>query len=156
MAVKTEKELGEDQRAHWLKAVAAIELRNFGYAISLLQGILKQEPQFLTGRQLLRRTEVTRLKAAKKKFFNVSTASMAVMKAQREMKKDAKRAVELIEKILEDEPYNKQANLALKEAAVAADGSRLRFSRCKHCWKKTREITKCCTSLRRSITNLGG
>jgi tetratricopeptide (TPR) repeat protein len=120
MAVKTEKELSEDQRAHWLKAVAAIELRNFGYAISLLQGILKQEPQFLTGRQLLRRTEVTRLKSAKKKFFNVSTASVAVMKAQREMKKDAKRAVELIEKILEDEPYNKQANLALKEAAVAA------------------------------------
>jgi tetratricopeptide (TPR) repeat protein len=120
MAIKTEKELSEDQRAHWLKAVAAIELRNFGYAISLLQGILKQEPQFLTGRQLLRRTEVTRLKAAKKKFFNVSTASVAVMKAQREMKKDAKRAVELIEKILENEPYNKQANLALKEAAVAA------------------------------------
>jgi tetratricopeptide (TPR) repeat protein len=120
MAVKTEKELSEDQRAHWLKAVAAIELRNFGYAISLLQGILKQEPQFLTGRQLLRRTEVTRLKAAKKKFFNVSTASVAVMKAQREMKKDAKRAVELIEKILENEPYNKQANLALKDAAVAA------------------------------------
>src|SRR6266704_1145871 len=102
MAVKTEKELSEDQRAHWLKAVAAIELRNFGYAISLLQGILKQEPQFLTGRQLLRRTEVTRLKATKKKFFNVSTASVAVMKAQREMKKDAKRAVELIEKILEE------------------------------------------------------
>jgi tetratricopeptide (TPR) repeat protein len=120
MAVKTEKELSEDQRAHWLKAVAAIELRNFGYAISLLQGILKQEPQFLTGRQLLRRTEVTRLKSAKKKFFNVSTASVTVMKAQREMKKDAKRAVELIEKILEDEPYNKQANLALKDAAVAA------------------------------------
>src|SRR2546426_8044178 len=120
MPVKTEKELSETQRAHWLKAVAAIELRNFGYAISLLQGILKQEPQFLTGRQLLRRTEVTRFKAAKKKFFNVSTASVAVMKAQREMRKDAKRAVELIEKILEDEPYNKQANLALKEAAVAA------------------------------------
>src|SRR2546421_2110950 len=120
MAVKTEKELSEDQRAHWLKAVAAIELRNFGYAISLLQGILKQEPQFLTGRELLRATEVTRFKAAKKKFISVSTASVAVMKAQREIKKDAKRAVELIEKILEDEPYNKQANLALKEAAVAA------------------------------------
>jgi len=42
------------------------------------------------------------------------------MKAQREIKKDPKRAVELIEKILEDEPYNKQANLALKEAAAAA------------------------------------
>ena len=120
MAVKSEKDLSEDQRAHWLKAVAAIELRNFGYAISLLQGILKQEPQFLTGRQLLRRTAVTRLKVAKKKFFNVSTASVSVMKAQREMKKDPKRAVELIEKILEEQPYNKQANLALKEAAAAA------------------------------------
>jgi tetratricopeptide (TPR) repeat protein len=120
MAVKSEKELSDDQRAHWLKAVAAIEMRNFGYAISLLQGILKQEPQFLTGRQLLRRTEVTRFKATKKKFFKVSTASVSVMKAQREIKKDPKRAVELIEKILEDEPYNKQANLALKEAAAAA------------------------------------
>jgi tetratricopeptide (TPR) repeat protein len=120
MAVKSEKELSDDQRAHWLKAVAAIELRNFGYAISLLQAILKQEPQFLTGRQLLRRTEVTRFKAAKKKFFSVSTASVSIMKAQREIRKDPKRAVELIEKILENEPYNKQANLALKEAAAAA------------------------------------
>ena len=120
MAIKTEKELSETQRSHWLKAVAAIELRNFGYAISLLQGVLKQEPEFLTGRQLLRRTEVTKSKSAKKSFFNISTAPIAVMKAQREIKKDPKRAVEMLEKILEKEPYNRQANLVLKEAAVAA------------------------------------
>ena len=120
MAVKTEKELTETQRAHWLKAVAAIELRNFGYAISLLQAILKQEPEFLTGRQLLRRSEVTKNRAAKKSFFNLSTAPIAVMKAQRELKKDPKRAVEMIEKVLEEEPYNRQANLVLKEAAVQA------------------------------------
>src|SRR5213079_1026437 len=120
MAVKTEKELSETQRSHWLKAVAAIELRNFDYAISLLQGILRQEPEFLTGRQLLRRAEVTKQKAAKRALFNVSTAALSIMKAQRELKKDPKRAVELIENVLEDEPYNRQANLALKEAAVAA------------------------------------
>src|SRR3954470_8639604 len=120
MAVKTEKELSESQRSHWLKAVAAIELRNFGYAISLLQAILKQEPEFLTGRQLLRRSEVTKLRAAKKSFFNISTSAIAVMKAQREMKKDPKRAVEMIEKVLEEEPYNRQANMALKEAALLA------------------------------------
>ncbi|MEP6686404.1 MAG: tetratricopeptide repeat protein, partial [Verrucomicrobiota bacterium] len=119
MPIKTEKELNELQRSHWLKAVAAIELRNFGYAISLLQGILKQEPEFLTGRQLLRRAEVTKNKAAKKSFFNISTAPLAVMKAQREVKKDPKRAVEMIEKVLEEEPYNRQANLVLKEAAIA-------------------------------------
>ena len=120
MAIKTEKELSETQRSHWLKAVAAIELRNFGYAISLLQGILKQEPQLLTARQLLRRAEVTKSKSAKKSFFNISTAPIAVMKAQREIKKDPKRAVEMLEEILEKEPYNRQANLVLKEAAVAA------------------------------------
>jgi tetratricopeptide (TPR) repeat protein len=120
MAVKTEKELNETQRSLWLKAMAAVELRNFGYVISLLQGILKQEPQFLTGRQLLRRAEVAKQKAGKKSFFNISTAPIAVMKAQREIKKDPARAVEMIEKVLEEEPYNRQANLTLKEAAVAA------------------------------------
>jgi tetratricopeptide (TPR) repeat protein len=120
MPIKTEKELNETQRSLWLKAVAAVELRNFGYAISLLQEILKQEPQFLTGRQLLRRTEVTKNRSTKRSFFNISTAPIAVMKAQREIKKDPKRAIEMLEKVLEEEPYNRQANLALKEAATAA------------------------------------
>jgi tetratricopeptide (TPR) repeat protein len=120
MPVKTEKELSERQSALWLKALAAMELRNFGYAISLLQEILKQEPEFLTGRQLLRRAEVAKQKAAKKSFFHISTRPIAVMKAQREVKKAPQRAVERIEKVLEEEPYNRQANLLLKEAAVAA------------------------------------
>src|SRR6202162_5771143 len=120
MAAKTEKQLNEAQRALWLKALAAMELQNFGYAISLLQGILKQEPEFLTGRQLLRRAEVTKQKTGKKSFFNISTAPIAVMKAQREIKRAPRRAVEMIEKVLEEEPHNRQANLVLKEAAVAA------------------------------------
>jgi tetratricopeptide (TPR) repeat protein len=121
MAVKTEKKLSETLRSYWLKAVAAIEQRNFSYAISLLQGVLKQEPRFLTGRQLLRRAEVAKKKSAKKSFLNISTAPIAVMKAQREIKKDPKHAIEMLEKVLEEEPYNRQANLALKEAALAAD-----------------------------------
>src|SRR5438034_9077314 len=120
MAVKTGNALSQGLRAMGLKAMAAIELQNFGYAISLLQELLKQEPEFLTGRQLLRRAEVTKGKSAKKSFFNISTAPIGVMKAQREMKTDPKRAVEMIEKVLEEEPYNRQANLLLKEAAVAA------------------------------------
>jgi tetratricopeptide (TPR) repeat protein len=123
MAVKTEKELSESLRAFWLKVVSAIELRNFGYAISLLQEILKQEPEFLTGRQLLRRAEVTKSKSAKKSFFNISTAPIGVMKAQREIKKDPKRAIEMLEQVLAREPYNRQANLLLKEAALAAGWS---------------------------------
>jgi tetratricopeptide (TPR) repeat protein len=120
MALKTEKELNEAQRSLWLKALAAVELGNFGYTISLLRGVLKQEPEFLTGRQLLRRAEVAKQRAAKRSFFRVPSAPIAVMRAQREIKKAPQLAVEMIEKVLEEEPYNRQANLALKEAAVAA------------------------------------
>ena len=120
MAAKTEKDLDESLRNLWLKAVAAIELRNFDYAISLLQAVLKQEPEFFTGRQLLRRTEVARHKTQKGALFHISTSAIRIMKAQRELKKDPRRAVEMIEEILEDEPSNRQANLVLKQAALAA------------------------------------
>jgi predicted Zn-dependent protease len=115
MPLRTEKELSEPLRSHWRKARAAIELRNFGYAISLLQELLKQEPEFLRGRQLLRRTEITLQSAKKKSFLNLS-----VLKARRQIGKDPKRAIEMIEKVLEEDPLDRQANLALKEAAVAA------------------------------------
>src|SRR5712691_4164302 len=120
MAIKTEKDLSDQLRGYWLKAVAAIELHNFGYAIELSQNVLKQEPEFLTGRQMLRRAEVTQSKMEKKGFFNVSTAPLGVIKAQRELKKDPKKTIELIEKVLETGPYNAQANMFLKDAAVAA------------------------------------
>src|SRR5215470_4238328 len=61
-----------------------------------------------------------KIKLAKKSFFNLSTAPIGVMKAQREMKTDPKRAVEMLEDVLEMQPYNRQANLLLKEAALAA------------------------------------
>ena len=121
MAAKNEKDLNDQLRGYWLKAVAAIELRNFGYAIELLQNLLRQEPEFLTGRQMLRRAEVTRRKSEKKGFFNLATAPLAVMKALRELKKDPRRTIELIEKVLESNPYSQQANLLLKDAAIAAD-----------------------------------
>jgi tetratricopeptide (TPR) repeat protein len=69
----------------------------------------------------LRRAEVTRAKLEKKGFFNISTARLEVMKAQRELKKDPAKTIELMEKVLELAPYNLQANMLLKDAAVAAD-----------------------------------
>ena len=41
MAVKTEKDLPEFHRANWLKAMSAMQLKNYGYTIQLLQTILK-------------------------------------------------------------------------------------------------------------------
>src|SRR5438045_1845537 len=155
MAVKTEKELSEPLRALWLKVVTAIELRNFGYAISLLQGILKQEPEFLTGRQLLRRAEVTKSKSAKKSFFNVSTAPIGVMKAQRESKKNPKRAIEMLEELLEGEPYNRQANLLLKEAALAAGWSEIAVFALRTLLEENPRDTKVLNELGRLYRDLG-
>lgn len=118
MAVKTEKDLSESLSPLWLKSLAAIELGNFGYAISLLRAILKQEPEFLAGRQLLRRAEITKNKTQKRAAFLVPASTIWIMKAQRELKRDPKRTVEMIEEILEHEPFNRQANLLLKEAAL--------------------------------------
>src|SRR5262249_49954682 len=49
------------------------------------------------------------------------TAPLAVMKAQRELKKNPRKVIELMEKVLETNPYNPQANLLLKDAAIASD-----------------------------------
>ena len=60
MGVKSEKDLPESQRATWLKAMSAMELRNYGYAIQLLQTLLKSHPEFLLARQLARKAAVAK------------------------------------------------------------------------------------------------
>lgn len=54
MATIPEKDLTEAQRALFQKARHANEIRNHGYAIQLMQSVLKQVPGFLDGRKLLR------------------------------------------------------------------------------------------------------
>lgn len=118
MAVKTEKELTEGNRATWLKALSAMQLKNYGYTIQLTQALLKQEPGFLTGRQVVRKAAIA--KSGGKKV-GMSTASFSLMKVQGMVKKDPLAAIDAIEKVLESEPYNQQANLLLRDAAKAAD-----------------------------------
>jgi tetratricopeptide (TPR) repeat protein len=117
MAVKTEKELSEQARSLWLKAVSAMEMRNFGYTISLIQAVLKETPDFLDGRRALRRAEVAQTKGKKSFFSGLSTAAL---KGGAIVKKDPLAAMELAEKSLETDPYSVQANRLLKDAAMAA------------------------------------
>ncbi len=116
MAIKTEKELSANARGLWLKAIAAVELRNHGYAISLIQTILKETPEFLEGRKLLRKAAVAATRGKKSMFGGFSASAL---KAGQLLKKDPAAAMELAEKTLEGDPYNAQANHLLKDAAVA-------------------------------------
>jgi len=117
MPIQTEKELSDNARALWLKSLHAVELRNYGYAISLIQAILKEFPGFLEGRKRLRKVEIIHTKGKKSFLSGLSTASM---KGAGMVKKDPLAAMELAEKNLETEPTNIQINHLLKEAAKAA------------------------------------
>lgn len=120
MAVKTEKDLPEAHRATWLKAVSAMQLRNYGYSLQLLHSLLKMYPDFLAGRQLMRKAAIAKNAGKKSIVGGLSGASFSIMKAQALLKKDPFAAMEAAEKILETEPYNSQANLLLREAALVA------------------------------------
>jgi tetratricopeptide (TPR) repeat protein len=104
----------------WLKAMSAMELRNYGYAIQLLQVVLKNFPDFLLARQLARKAAVAKSAGKKSILGGISSASFSTMKVQSLVKKDPVAALEAVEKILENEPHNPQANQLLKEAALGA------------------------------------
>ena len=120
MGVKSEKDLPQSQRATWLKAMSAMELRNYGYAIQLLQTVLRSHPEFLLARQLARRAAVAKFGGRKGVLGGLSGASFSSLKLQSQVKKDPVAAFDAIEKMLEADPYSSQANQLLKEAALGA------------------------------------
>ena len=121
MPVKTEKDLPEQFRATWLKAMSAMQLRNFGYAVQLLHPLLKAHPEFLAGRQLARKAAIAKTAGKKGVLGGLSSASFSTMKVQGLIKKDPAAAMDAAEKILETDPYSPQANQLLREAAMAAN-----------------------------------
>jgi tetratricopeptide (TPR) repeat protein len=108
----TEKELPPNLKPLWLKALTAVQASNLDYAVTLLQGVLKESSGFLEGRKLLRKCELQIASGNKKKgtFFGMQTGGMGVMKLQAQAKKDPEGTLPLIEKELEKDPLNDQAN----------------------------------------------
>jgi tetratricopeptide (TPR) repeat protein len=120
MPVTQEKDLPENLKAVWLKAMSAMELKNFGYASQLYQSILKAHPEFLLARQLARKAAIAKNAGKKGMLGAFSSASFSAMKVQSLVKKDPVAALEAIEKSLENDPFNPQVNQILREAALAA------------------------------------
>ncbi|HEY5706107.1 MAG TPA: tetratricopeptide repeat protein [Terrimicrobiaceae bacterium] len=118
--MKSEKDLPGSQRATWLKAMSAMELRNYGYAIQLLQAILRNHPDFLLARQLARRAAIAKFGGKRGVLGSLSSASFSMMKMQSQVKKEPVASFDAIEKMLEVDPYSSTANQLLKEAALAA------------------------------------
>ncbi|MDD5351096.1 MAG: tetratricopeptide repeat protein [Chthoniobacteraceae bacterium] len=118
MPEKTEKELSDNSRGNWRKAISAVEIRNFGYAVALVQSVLKETPDFLEGRKLLRKAQIE-MHRGKKNFFGGFSTIAVMGKGPQLLKKDPKAAMDLAEEILEKDPFNNAANHLLKDAAMA-------------------------------------
>ncbi len=117
----TENELPPKLKKLYLKGVSALEVRNYGYAISLIQAVVKEQPDFLVGRKRLRFAAVKQKEGAKKQI-KLGAESLKVLKMQSQAKKDPMGVIAVVEKeVLGEDPYNPQANLLLFEAAQAAD-----------------------------------
>jgi tetratricopeptide (TPR) repeat protein len=112
MAEISENELSANVKALWLKALTAVQMNNTEYAVSLLQAVLKDAPGFLEARKILRKCaiQLNGLGHKKKGIFGMSGGSMAIMKIANQAKKDPASALPLIEKELEKDPINEQAN----------------------------------------------
>ncbi len=120
MPLKTEQELTENSRTNWLKAKSAVEIHNFGYAIALLQAVLKEAPEFLDGRKMLRRAQILSHHGKKNLFGGFSSLAL-LGKGPQLLKKDPKAALDLAEETLASDPLNSAANHLLKDAALALD-----------------------------------
>ena len=108
----TEKELPPNLKPLWLKALSAVQTANLSYGVSLLQAVLKDSPGFLDGRKMLRNCELQLAGNTRKKagLFGMSGGGMGIMKLQGQAKKDPVGTLPLIEKELEKDPLNDQAN----------------------------------------------
>ena len=119
----TEKELPLNLKPLWLKALTAVQATNLDYAITLLQGVLKDSPGFLDGRKMLRKCELQIASTSKKKgsLFGLQTGGVSGMKLQGAAKKNPLDALPLIEKELEKDPTSEQANDLLFDTCVKLD-----------------------------------
>lgn len=118
-----ESELPQNLKNLWLKAVSAVELQNHGYAVSLVNAILKEQPGFVEGRKLARKSAATVVASSGKKkksggMTSLLSGGMNNMKLAGAAKKDPVAALVTLEKELEKDPYNAVVNDVLFDTAL--------------------------------------
>lgn len=116
MALIEESDLSGKSRTLWLKSIATLEQRNYDHAISLLEMLVKEEPEFLTGRKALRRACIQKKKGEKKARFSLG-GGLSTISSKGMLKKDLNEALVELEKALIEDPYNIKANTVMFEVA---------------------------------------
>jgi tetratricopeptide (TPR) repeat protein len=120
MSLKTERDLNPTSRNQLSRAKTAAQSKNFDYAITLLQALLKDEPLYLEGRKLLRAVEINKNKT--KSGFSFKGMGLSGGLGGLKMGTNKKTPQEQLiqaEEALATDPYNVRANQMLGEAGAA-------------------------------------
>jgi len=125
MPEKTLSQIARPLRDQYEKGKAALDRRNYDYAIAILTGVLDQDPAFFDCRQLLRVTQHKKSEGGGggffKKMVSGASASPMVAKGHVALRNDPLEAIKIAEQILNSNPTSTQAHKLLADAALAAD-----------------------------------
>ncbi len=119
--MKTEHDLLPAKRSIYLKALSALELRNYSLTASLMQPLVIEEPEFLAGRKLLREAQVLNSRG-KSSFLGISTRGLSLGKSKVHTLIAAgkwQEALAVAEKGMGADPLGLHSNRELFEAAEA-------------------------------------
>lgn len=114
----TESDLAPQQKNLWLKGVSALQLKNYDYAINLVLAVVKQCPEFLDGRKLLRRAEGEKFRSQKKGLFGGGMSLGGFKLSSGKAKEPWLAVAELEENVFQKDPYNQSANQTLYDLAM--------------------------------------
>jgi len=125
MPEKTLSQIPRPLREQYEKGKAALDRRNYDYAITILSAVLEQEPAFFDCRQLLRISQHKKAEGSGRGFFRkmMSGASSSPLftKGQFALRNDPLEALKIAEQILSSDPHSNQGHKLLADAALAAE-----------------------------------
>jgi tetratricopeptide (TPR) repeat protein len=120
MSLKAERDLNPTSRNQVNRAKTASQSKNYDYAITLLQAVLKEEPLFLEGRRLLRAVEIQKYESTSSFARQMTSMKMTggMMKFSSGKKTPEEQLIQA-EDILAQDPYNLKANTMIGDAGTA-------------------------------------
>ena len=119
MSVKTYRELNPTTRSSVDRAKTAAQSKNYDYAITLMMGALKDEPLYLEGRKLLRAVEIQKYQTTGTLTRQMASMRTGTLAMKLSGKKTPQEQLIAAEEILQTDPYNQKANVAIGEAGAA-------------------------------------
>ena len=125
MPEKTLSQIPRAMREQYEKGKAALDRRNFDYAIAIFTGVLEQEPAFFDCRQLQRLTQLKKAEGKGggffKKMMSGASSQPLLAKGQFALRSDPLEAMKIAEQLLNSDPHSTSGHKLLADAAMAAD-----------------------------------